>query len=451
VKTGDAIQKMSIRTGVSTEALSQLGFAAEQSGSNLEALGKGFKMQANFIEDAKDGLATATDAMGKLGLSVDMFKGKTPEQTFMILSSAIAGIEDPMQRAALAQDVFSRAGNDLLPMFAAGTEGIAAFRAEADALGLTMSQDDANAAAQFSDSLNALKQSVGAVGLQIGKALVPMLNDLMPKITEIVTKVIDWMKENPKLFKTITMVVGGIGGLLVLLGPLLVMLPGIVVAFKAVAAVAAFVAGALSWPVVAIGLLIAAAVAVAVAIVKNWDEIKTATKTVFNWIADKISGVVDGVKEKIAWMIQAIERGIEGLKKLMFWRRENAKEEKSGGGGSEGRASGGLTRAATTMVGERGPELLSLPRGSRVLSHPDMMRAASSGGLGSGGGGGGGLGGGGGGSGGLGSGGGGGIGTVNNNFTMTVNEAFQNGQDMFDFIKIPLAYWLNNQLVSARS
>ena len=38
VAMGDALQKMSLRTGVSVEALSELRFAAEQSGTNVEQL-----------------------------------------------------------------------------------------------------------------------------------------------------------------------------------------------------------------------------------------------------------------------------------------------------------------------------------------------------------------------------------------------------------------------------
>ena len=40
---GDAIQKMALRTGFSTEALSELKFAAEQSGASLEDNREGIK------------------------------------------------------------------------------------------------------------------------------------------------------------------------------------------------------------------------------------------------------------------------------------------------------------------------------------------------------------------------------------------------------------------------
>jgi len=230
-KTGDQVQKMAIRTGVSTEALSELGFAAEQSGTNIEALGKGFKAQADFLEDAKDGLSTATDAMDKLGLSLSDLQGKSPEDVFMILGDAIGGIEDPMQRAALANDVFRRSGVELLPMFASGKAGIKALREEAQRLGISLSQDQANSAAKFTDTMNSLKNSMSGVAIQIGGALVPVLNSLVERLTPVISRITSWMQANPTLTGSIVMITGAVGGLMLALGPLIIALPGLVTAF----------------------------------------------------------------------------------------------------------------------------------------------------------------------------------------------------------------------------
>lgn len=49
-------------------------------------------------------------------------------------------------------------------------------------------------------------------------------------------------------------------------------------------------------------------------------------------------------------------------------------------GGAVGHAAEGGGRSSLTMVGEHGPELVSLPSGSRVFSNPDSMRMMSGGG-----------------------------------------------------------------------
>jgi hypothetical protein len=48
---GDQVQKMSLRTGVSTEALSTLGFAAEQSGADLGTLWFCGELQAISVNE----------------------------------------------------------------------------------------------------------------------------------------------------------------------------------------------------------------------------------------------------------------------------------------------------------------------------------------------------------------------------------------------------------------
>ena len=300
---GDQIQKMSIKTGVSTEALSQLGFVAEQSGTSIEVLGKAFKNQADFLEDARDGLSTSTDAMEKLGLSMDDFEGKNPEEVFMMLSESIASIEDPMQRAALANDVFKRSGSELLPMFASGAAGIREMREEAERLGISMSQEQADSAAKFTDTLNSLKKSFSGIALQIGSALVPILNVMMERLTVIVSGVSSWMANNQALTATIISVVGAIGGIALALAPVFLLLPGIIAAFGAVSAAGALLAAKITLGVVAAFLLLRPLLQNVVVWVKaNWDQISGIFKTYVNIIITSLKtfGTLLGAAFKLA-------------------------------------------------------------------------------------------------------------------------------------------------------
>ena len=51
---GDTLDKMSLRTGVSVEALSELGFAAEQSGADLQTLENGVRVMQRTLNDADE-------------------------------------------------------------------------------------------------------------------------------------------------------------------------------------------------------------------------------------------------------------------------------------------------------------------------------------------------------------------------------------------------------------
>jgi hypothetical protein len=52
---GSDLVDMSQRTGVSVEALSELGFAAEQSGADMETLEAGLRKMQKFVVEAADG------------------------------------------------------------------------------------------------------------------------------------------------------------------------------------------------------------------------------------------------------------------------------------------------------------------------------------------------------------------------------------------------------------
>lgn len=171
---GDEFQKMGLRTGISTEYLSQMQYALQQSGTSLETFENGIKRQSSFLEDARNGLSTSVDALTSLGLSYEELAALSPEEQFHVLADAIGSIEDPTRRSALAQDVFGRAGTALLPIIQEGSTGMAALRAEADSLGKTFSQDAANSSAQFNDNLNTLKTSVGSLVQKVGIQLLPI-------------------------------------------------------------------------------------------------------------------------------------------------------------------------------------------------------------------------------------------------------------------------------------
>ncbi len=448
--TGDAIHKMAIRTGASTEALSELGFAAEQSGASLETIGKAFKAQADFIEDAKDGLSTSTVALDKLGLSLEDLQGKTPEQVFMTLSSAIGGLADPMERAAIANDVFKRSGQELIPLFAAGADGIANMRAEAQQLGISMSQEQAEAAAKFGDSMNSLKQSMMGVGIQIGTALVPILTTLVEKVTPVITKLSKWAAENPKLTQAVLIVAGAVGAFMLAVAPLLIMLPGLATAFSAVSAIVPIVGAVIAALTGPIGIIIAIVVALTVIIVRNWDKVKEITSVtfqfigflfakVFNGIKDVVSGTVDFVIKAIDNMLGWIFDAIRALTDLIGLTSKAGggggnRQSKATGGTVKGFASGGKTKNAMVKVGERGSEIAALPVGTRVLSHPDMMRAVSQGASTIGGG--------------SPGGGKGFLGDIKPVFNITIMGE-QDPNKLMDKLKTPFSLWMRDELKSA--
>ena len=197
---GDEIAKMAKRTGFGVETLSELRHVAEKSGSSIESLEKGVKRMSSTIEDAKDGLETYTRSFDKLGISVQDLEGLSPEEQFWTIANALADVEDATTKAALAQDFFGRAGTDMLPMLAEGTEGIEEMRQEARDLGLVFDDVAAESAEEFTDAMTDMDGAIGGVKKVIVEDLAPAVTDIInEQVIPAIGKFKDWWEANEEL------------------------------------------------------------------------------------------------------------------------------------------------------------------------------------------------------------------------------------------------------------
>ena len=208
--TGDTLHKMAARTGVTTEALSELGFAAEQSGADLATVETGIKSMQKILLNAERGLTTATDSLSDLGLSLQDLKGLSPDKQFKLIADRLAQIPDPSRRAAMAMQVLGRSGQALLPMMQAGARGINELQAQAQKLGLTISTADAERAAEFTDQMNILSRVLKAGVFSAGSAVSGMLIDLAQRATNVVKTIGAWIKRNGEAIVTTLKVAGAL-------------------------------------------------------------------------------------------------------------------------------------------------------------------------------------------------------------------------------------------------
>ena len=222
---GDEIDKASRRTGLSAEAISSLGRAAERSGASLATVEVAVRGMNRTIYNAARGSADAVDALDALGISATQFEGLSVEERFSLVADALAGVADMSQRSALAMAVFGRAGTQLLPMLEDGAAGLAKFRREAEAMGLIMSKEDAAAAAVLTDAFGDLGDSMNMNLAQLGAALAPMIKGLVGVIMDMSVWVTKWFKANKTLVGSIGKVVAIAAVLAAVVGTALLVIP----------------------------------------------------------------------------------------------------------------------------------------------------------------------------------------------------------------------------------
>lgn len=218
---GDTVAKSAARTGASVEALSELAFAAEQSGSDLATLEGSLTKMQKFLVAAAQGSGQATDSLAQLGLSVSDLARLAPEDQFSAIADRLSRIENPALRTATAMQIFGRSGTQLLPLMKDGAKGIAELRQQARDLGLTMSAEDAKAAEEFGDTLNVLWRVLKRAVFTIGSALAPLLTSVAEYVMRIAKTTGDWIARNKSLVTTIFKIGAAIlagGAALVVLG-----------------------------------------------------------------------------------------------------------------------------------------------------------------------------------------------------------------------------------------
>lgn len=234
---GSDLADMSARTGVSVEALSELGYAADMSGGDMETLEGGLRKMQKMIAEAASGSETARQSLSALGITIADLKDLSPDEQFMLIADRLTQIKNPTQRAAAAMEVFGKSGTRLLPMMADGVAGLEAMRQKARDLGLVMSSEDAAAADELGDVLDTMWKSIKRGAATIGAALSPTLQELAARVTSVMTTVGNWINQNRDVVVTVFKVAAAVaagGAALIAIGGAVT---GLGAVFGAVAAI----------------------------------------------------------------------------------------------------------------------------------------------------------------------------------------------------------------------
>jgi len=312
---GSELVDMSQRTGASVEALSELAFAADQTGTSLTSLETGIKFLQKNLVAAADGSAEAQESFGKLGLSLAELQGLSPDEQFARIADGIAAIEDPAQRTAAVLRILGRSGTELLPLLSNGADGIRLLREEARRLGLSMSTEDAQAAETFGDSLATVLAVGRRIAVAIGSAVAPALNDFGQAAARIGATVIRWSEDNRELLSTIFKVGVGLaaaGATIVAIGSVIAGAGAVIGALGSGLALIGTVAAAIVSP---LGLAVAAITALGVAAVKYTE----AGRAAFEAVRDAVTGFASRMIASFQAVGDALAAGDLGLAIRVLW------------------------------------------------------------------------------------------------------------------------------------
>ena len=356
--TGDALDKMSQRIGITAEQLQEFSYAATHAGAAPEDLEDALKDLGTHMAEIANGLDTSSSAFTlfqKLGIEMKDAAGnmRPVEQVFLDLADAIQRNEDPALRAKMAMATMGASGRKLIPMLAGGSDGLKQMAAQARDLGLVMSNDAVASAATMTDHMDDMRAVIGSVGNTIGAKLAPTVIRMSDRFRDLAAANREAFSQKfasvaERLAETIEKIdfegiasavltvadyairafnaVGGFNTVLYATGAIMAgktlmsvialgsSIISMVQTFGTLVTAARTAAVAIAGAFGPVGLVLTAVAAIAGVVIANWDRIWPALKAGASAAADFIGAVWDTVVPKF----QAVFGSLLSIAKAFF-------------------------------------------------------------------------------------------------------------------------------------
>ena len=182
---GDEVDKMSQKLGLSTDAYQEWDYVLSLAGTEMSSMSTGLKTLTNKLDDAKNGSEKAQAMFLQLGLSLEDIQGMSREDAFEAVIYGFQDMADSTERAALANDLFGKSGQELAPLFNQTREETEAQIKAAREYGMVMSEDAVQASADFQDSLETMNRTMNGFKRNLVSGFLPSVSTAMDGFTEI--------------------------------------------------------------------------------------------------------------------------------------------------------------------------------------------------------------------------------------------------------------------------
>lgn len=398
-QAADDLNALSKQTGISTEDLQKMNYAADLVDVSVESISGSMSKLRKAMSSSSAG---TEEAFKRIGVSVRSADGalRDSSEVFYEVLEGLSRVGNETERDTLAMTIFGKSADQLAGIIDDGGAALKALGEEAEQMGLVMSQETLDSLNKVNDEIDRLKAQAVAQFAKAGASALEALTPVLESVVAAISKVLELIGNvSPEVMKVIAIVAAVVAAISPVsaiiakvtgaISKILTILPQIKAAFAAVSAFAA------ANPFV---LIAAAVAALVVVIVKNWDKIKPVLeavwetiKTVFGQVVEIVKGAIDKVKEiiqavkdffigiwdavvetaksKINAVIGFINKAIEAVNNFV------SKINNSGIGKFLGinigtistipaLAGGGVLRSGSALVGEAGPELLTMRNGA---------------------------------------------------------------------------------------
>jgi hypothetical protein len=212
IEAADQLNKMSQSTGMSTEELSKLKYAADLSDVSTETLGKSVgKLSKAMASAAVDGAGEMARAFSAMGVSIKNGDGTLRDSSDVLkdVADKFSLYRDGAEKTNLAMQLFGKTGASLIPLLNQGRDGLEEAGKEAEQFGLVLDKKTTMAAEAFNDNLKRMDMIKQGIVMTMTARMLPAFEQFSEilletrKNTELMNSVADGLSTAMKSLVTV--------------------------------------------------------------------------------------------------------------------------------------------------------------------------------------------------------------------------------------------------------
>jgi hypothetical protein len=334
-KAADELQTQGLKYGVDPVTLQEWNYAAKFIDTSSDTMFSSITKLTRTMGEARDGNEELQQKFKDLGIEYDDHNGKLLDSkaVFFEVIDALGGMENSTDRDTVAMKLMGKSAMDLNPLILAGSEGIRKYSKEAHDLGVIASNDTVTGIAAVDDSMERLNSKLEAGNNLIADKMGPStikfnerLGDLLQTGTELLV--------DSGFLDIMTAMMDTISG---------------------------------TFPLVE----------------ATWNILKPVAQSTLKPIALGLAVIADA----LTVIVNVLALIIESVRWLINFGQGKYNFQKYGNNATNAVINGATANliknyasgtdyhpGGLAMINEEGPELIDLPRGSRVIPHRKSMQ-----------------------------------------------------------------------------
>lgn len=333
----DKLVTESMVTGLSTQTIQQLKYAENLIDVSYGTISGTLTKLTKTMDSARDGNKNLAESFASLGVSITDSTGqlRPAEEVFYDVIDALGQIQNGTERDAIAMELLGKSAQDLNPLILQGSDAMRELAAEAEATGYVLDESQIEKLAEVDDAYQRMQLEIEATKKKLAVEFAPASKQAMEAFQRVVTTAANKLTES-KIVENLASLVASTMSLIETCADLFDAMPSwmnplnqLSDAFRGLAVIMATISDTMN---VITGLF-----------TLDFDRVKTG----------------------LGWNMGSGQ--LSNLQQLKY--RDSDYVWYNAAGDQNWR--GGLT-----WVGESGPELVNLPRGSQIYSNQESQQIA---------------------------------------------------------------------------